>query len=75
MRAAIAEHAVPAYVPQARGPITHDVVFSYPRERPEEEPVFDSVPCCGSMEVDAVKGAKEAAGMENIRVVRRGGVA
>lgn len=68
------EHAVPAYVPAARGPITHDVICRYPC-RPEEEPYVEAVPCCGSLEVDAVCAAKRTIGVTDIRIVRRGGEA
>lgn len=74
MRAGVATHAVPAYVPAARGRITHDVVFSHPC-RPEEEPVFDSVPCLNLAEASAVVAAKQAIGITDIRIVRRDGVA
>jgi hypothetical protein len=69
-----AAQAVPAYVPQALGRLTHDVVCSYPGG-PDEEPVTEFVPCCGLVEADAVVASKKQRGATDIRVVRRGGAA
>lgn len=66
------EHAVPAYVPEARGPITHYVEYDYPKARGDLVTLSERVPCCGQIEAERIASANRKLRMLNVRVVPRG---
>lgn len=65
----VAEHAVPAYVPQARGQITHYVCYDYPKHG--SDPVTTSIeaPCVGLAEAHRFAAANKKIGMRNVRIL------
>jgi len=65
----IAEHAIPAYVPEAQGRPTHFVCYDYPKH--SSDPVTTSIeaPCMGLAEAHRFAAANKKLGMCNVRIL------
>ena len=64
------EHAIPAYVPEARVRITHYVLWDYPIQCGDDGAVSETVPCAGLCEALTVIRTNRRIGMLNVRVVK-----
>lgn len=63
------EHAVPAYVPEARGQITHYVCYDYPKERGVSTVMSVEMPCTNPNDAIRIAAGNRACGMRNVRVL------
>jgi hypothetical protein len=64
-----AVHAVPAFVPEARGLVTHFVEFDYPKAKGDSVTMSERVPCCGEGEAQRIAASNRKLKMRNVRVV------
>lgn len=65
----VIEHAVPSYVPEARGQITHYVCYDAPLERGCAVTMSTEVPCTSQGEAARIALANKRLGMRNIRTL------
>lgn len=71
MRPGEAVHTVPAYVPEARGLVTHYVEYDYPKAKGDSVTMSERVPCCGEGEARRIAGTNRKLKMRNVRIVPR----
>ena len=65
---AIIEHAVPAYVPEARGQITHYLCFDHPPVKGLAV-VSEEIPCLSLGQAQRFERSNKLIGMRNVRIL------
>lgn len=65
----VAVHQVPAYVPEARGQITHYVCYDYPKHKSDPVTTSTEIPCTSAGEAARLALANKRLGMRNIRTL------